>query len=47
MPLGFFFTDYSQVLASELSIENHDWGVEKDALLVLNLCLDFHAHSNE
>ena len=31
----------------ELSIEKHDQCVERDAWLVLNLCLDFHAHSNE
>ena len=35
------------MLISELSIEKHDQNVERDAWLVMNLCLDFHAHSNE
>ena len=47
MPSGFFFCDYSYVPASERSIEKHDWGVERDAWLVLSLCLNFHAHSDE
>ena len=36
-----------QVLKTKLSIEKHDQGVEIDVWLILNLCLDFHANSNE
>ena len=47
MPSGFFFGEYSCVPALERSIEKHDWGVERDAWLVLSLCLNFHAYSDE